>query len=475
MKKWESVAGGLRVFLGAAMLCFAGCEPGAKDSDLQDRGEEVSVPTPEPKPTENPATPEPTPTPVPTPTPEPTPTPFPYIPRKNVDVTRFYNGVTIESELITAPVDLTAAVERNRLDSYVLEMNLRIRIPQAARTLEELKKNDPKIDSVFPGLPGLLSTAAVSPEFEVLYTNKVNYIRPRLGRLEEILSKHNFYDCDTILELQHPVSGRKALFVSADMDLNVDGSDGDRNVTIDGSSQFFQPQTSYRWPKQTERPNQFLARTEERLAEVRAELKTDGLTAERRKSLQGSEETLRNRLLELRRWSFLISDTDPYIVLPGFMFRSEDRGFRPRFGDYAVVLYDGKVFPAILGDAGPSFKMGEASMRLCREINPKTSGLLRAVSNIRVAYVVFPGTADEVAGPPDIAKWNAVAGELFSEIGGDVSQLHEWEDLVPPWPTPTPSPTPEPAPSATPDEGGQIVDSPAPEASPSPTTNASQP
>jgi hypothetical protein len=441
---------------GLLSLALASCSPSPAP--------EPEAPPPSPSPTPIPTPSQtPSPTPEPTPTPLPTPTPYPYIPRKNVEVSRFYNGITIESELTVENSDLTPAIERRKLDSYVLEMNLRIQLPAAASTLEDFKKNDPGILQVWPGLPDALTTAAVSPAFATLYQNKVDYLRPRLGRLEEILSRHNFYDCDTILHLQHPQSGRRAIVASGDMDLNVDGSDGDRNVEIDGSSPFFQPQTSYRWPKQTERPNQFLARSEARLAEVRQELTTPKLDPAQKKSLENSREILTNRIAELKRWSFLISDTDPFIVLPGFMLRNPEGDYAPRLGDYAAVLFDGKIYPAILGDAGPSFKMGEASMRLCRAIEPRTTAARRAHSDLRVTYLVFPGTADPAA-PPNLNLWNQRVTELAGELGLDTSRIQPWEDIVPAWPTPTPEPTPDPIPSPS------VAPDPSPSPSPSPQT-----
>ncbi len=412
----------------ATLLLFSGCDEAPPPVE----------PTPTPRATS-------TPTPVPTPTPEPTPTPYPYIPRKNVDVSRFYNGITIESELTLENSELTPSVERRKLDSYVLEMNLRIQLPTPARTMAEFKKNDPAILKMLPSLPGLLENARVAPAFATLYQNKVDYLRPRLGRLEEILSRHNFYDCDTILEVSHPETGRRALLFAADMDLNTDGSDGDRNIEIDGSSQFFQPQTSYRWPKQTERPNPFLAPSEQRLAEVRARLADPKIDAATRRSLENSRQTLTSRIAELKRWSFLVSDTDPFIVLPGFMLRNPTGDFATRLGDYAAVLFDGKIYPALLGDAGPSFKMGEASMRLCRAIEPRTTAARRAHSDLKVTYLIFPGTSDP-ASPPDLNVWNERVSALLGELGADLSRVHAWEDIVPPWPTPTPEPTPEQTP-----------------------------
>lgn len=442
------------------LLLPSGC------SRAPDADETSSV---QPPPQETPAplpSPEPEPTPMATPTPLPTPTPYPYIPRKNVEVSRFYNGITIESELTLEDSELTPAVERRKLGSYVLEMNLRIQMPVAARTVAEFKQNDPGILRMWPDMEKVLAKAEVSPAFATLYQNKANYIRQRLGRLEEILSRHNFYDCDTILQAQHPETGRRVLIAVGDMDLNVDGSDGDRNVEIDGSSPFFQPQTSFRWPKQTERPNQFLARSEERLAEVRKQLADGNLEASQRRSLESTRDTLVSRIAELKRWSFLVSDTDPFIVLPGFMLRSAEGDYAPKFGDYAAVLYDGKIYPAILGDAGPSFKMGEASMRLCRAIEPRTNAARRAHNDLRVTYLVFPGTA-EAAAPPDLNRWNARVAELVGEIGAEVAAVHFWEDIVPPWPTPTPSPTPEP--EASPGELGEPApSSPIPKASATP-------
>jgi len=296
-------------------------------------------------------------------------------------------------------------------------------------------------------MPSLLETAKVAPAFDALYDLKGKWIKERLGTLDQLLTPHNYYDCDTILHLNSPV-GRKALLLVGDMDVNTDGSDGDRNVVVDDSSQFFQPQTSYRWRKQTERRNPFLAKAEARLVELKKEQATPGLTADRKTQIKISIEEINRRIYDLKTWSFLISDTDPYVVVPGFMLREEGE-FAPKLGDYAVVVHKGKVYPAILGDAGPSFKMGEASMRLCKELNTRSSAISRPVSDLEVAYFVFPGSADE-AGPPNMERWNKRCTELWIEMGGKAEDIVPWADIVPPWPTPTPSPTPEPSPAVVP-------------------------
>ncbi|MFY8267795.1 MAG: glycoside hydrolase family 75 protein, partial [Terrimicrobiaceae bacterium] len=267
-------------------------------------------------------------------------------------------------------------------------------------------------------------------------------------------SRHNFYDCETMLELQNPVTDRRALMVIADMDVNTDGSDGDRNVEVDSSSMFFLPQTSYRWPKKTERLNPLLTVEEEKLADLESEKRTPDLKAARLADITAGIDLARRRIHDLRKWSFLISSTDPFIVLPGFIMRDHSGPFVPKIGDYAIVLHAGRAYPAILGDSGPSHKAGEASLLLCRELSKSSSNQVRAVSDINVTYLVFPGTADEAPAPPDLEKWRAKCTELVNELGGLSVDLHIWPDLVPPWPLPTPlsdpSASPAPTPQATP-------------------------
>ena len=277
-------------------------------------------------------------------------------------------------------------------------------MPNPSRTLEELVRNDPKLAEVLGKLARLLETARVSPHFEKLYKNKVDYLRERLNRLDLLLSRHNFYDCETILELQDIDSGRKALLIQGDMDLNSDGSDGDRNFPLDASSPTFQPQTSYRWPKLTDRPNPLLPLYEKKLASLKQEFSFKGLPPERNRELKRSIDETNRIITELKSKSFLIADADPSIVVPGFILGDNSDAFAPSIGDYAAVIYEGKIYPAIVGDIGPSNKVGEASARICREVNPRASGANRAVNSIKVTYLIFPGTAEK-PGPPDLVRW----------------------------------------------------------------------
>ena len=110
-----------------------------------------------------------------------------------------------------------------------------------------------------------------------------------------------------------------------------------------------------------------------------------------------------------------------------------------------MVVHGGKVYPSIVGDGGPTFKVGEASLRMAREINSKASPYSRPVSDLKVSYLVFPGSREPEKGPPDYVKWRERCEELLDGIGGlgEGYALHEWEDLLAPPPAETPSPAPE--------------------------------
>jgi ferritin-like metal-binding protein YciE len=370
-----------------------------------------------------------------------------------------FNGLQYKWKVEAAPGDATAARDREEDDAYRLELNLKIRTPRPATTLEDVKAANPQLPQLLPSLPQLLQSAQVSPDFEKLYDLKLDWVKERLEKIDQILSRHNFYDCDTILKVSHPDSGRRALLVQGDMDVNVDGSDGDRNVEVDGSGQFFQPQTSYRWRKTTDRPNPFLARTEKRIEDARSEMEKPETKPERKAQLKQRIEDLGRKVSELKTWSFLISKTDPSIVLPGFMLRGEGP-YVPEFGDYAVVIHEDKMYPTIVGDAGPSYKVGEASLRLCNQIKDTGTPLARPVSDLAVTYIVFPGSAEKERQPPDLARWRQRCAELLAEIGVPNAPLHQWEDIVPPWPTATPEPAPPIAPAESP------TSSPSPSANP---------
>jgi hypothetical protein len=257
--KTGATAGKWRSGLTALGVCFAA----------------ISLPAC-PKPPPPPPPPTPTPIPSPTPTPVPTPKPIPSLVRKPLPTATLFSGLSLESAAAAVPSNELASQDRLDLDAYKIELTLRARLPRPAITLGDITASDPSLPGVFKDLPVLLTSASVSPFFEKIYELKTNDLNRKIANLDAVLSRHNFYDCETMLELENTATSRRALLVIADMDVNTDGSDGDRNVQVDSSSIFFLPQTSYRWPKQTERANPTLAIEEKRLADFKAEkLKPD--------------------------------------------------------------------------------------------------------------------------------------------------------------------------------------------------------
>ena len=379
-----------------------------------------------------------------TPTPEPAPTRAPVI-TGQVDTARLFNGITVHSSVETLP-GTDASTERADPDSYILDLKLTARVPAPNRTIEELARVTPELPRLLPGLASMLTADSVAPYFTDLYNTKIKRLRDRLVRLDQLLSRHNFYDCQTVLLLRHPETNRKAILLQADMDVDSDGSDSDRLPGGSGTSPNFKPFTSLRWPKKTSNPNPYLAPTEERLRKAEAELAQKAGTPERKNELRNAIGRIREEITSLKKFSFLIGATDPFIVLPGGFPRSADGG---KVGDYAVVIFGDKIYPAVVGDVGPADKVGEASLRISKELNALSTAWSRPVSELRVTYLIFPGTADPPFGPPDLDKLHAKCETFVKEIGGASVPLHRWENIIPPPPTPTPTPSPSPSPTST--------------------------
>ena len=407
----------------------------------------------------------------PTPTPEPKPTRPPVIAGK-LETARLFNGITVNTTVEPTPGG-AASDERADPESYVLDLKLRLRVPTPNKSIEELAQVSPELPRLLPALQTMLTPDSVSPFFAELYETKLRRIRANLTRLDQLLSRHNFYDCQTILQFKHPETQRKAVLIQSEMDVDSDGSDSDRLPAGSGTSAFFQPFTSYRWAKRTANPSAYLGMLEERIKTHEAEAAVKTTTAARKTELKAAITQSRDGIDQLKRFSFLIGATDPYIVIPGGFTKVEGA----KVGDYAVVIHGDKMFPALVGDVGPADKAGEASLRIAKEISGSANPMNRPVSDLKVTYLIFPGSGDMPWGPPDLDKIHERCEALVKEIGGAGVSLHKWENIIPPPPTPTPSPTPTPAPSpdASPSPGGSPGASPAPTfAFPLPSASPSQ-
>jgi hypothetical protein len=370
----------------------------------------------------------------PPPPPQPPPITIPY---KKMDTGKMFSGIQLKTTF-TAEIGTTATADRQDPASYELDLQLRVRVPKPHQSLEELEKLNPNLRRILPDLGKLLPSAKIAPIYEELYQRKVASLQNSLTHLDALLSRHNFFDIETILELESPLTGRKALLIQSDMDVDTDGSDGDRVATLEGVSTTFQPFTSFRWPKVTQKPNPFLAVWDKRLKDAEKELATPNLAPTRQKDLQDIRNNLKQQIADLKKFSYLVGSVDPFVVLPLPMVSRKEGQPAAKIGDYCVVIHGDKLIPAIVGDAGPSIKSGEASLRICKEINQRANLAARPESDLKVTYIVFPGTAESPRKAPSLVQWWLRCDELLGELGAYRGELLFLEDLTKPKMTPPP-------------------------------------
>lgn len=379
------------------------------------------------------------------------------------DVRQLRSGIPFVSETNKQQGGL-ASKERTLDDSYRIRYELTLRVPEAAKSMQDLRKTSPELPKILPGIEPYISNARVSGWYYQLYENKTARIQKQAHTFNELLSKHNLYDCETILEFEAK-NGRRVFLMQAEMDVVSDGSDGDRLPTMPDkivNSTNYQPFTSYGWPKQTSTPNPMVAGWKKRMANGRVELNDPNTSDSRKAWLRDRLKYLQRGIDDMKSRSFLIAEYDPFIVIPVNLLTSP-KSYAPKVGDYAVVIHGNKVYPVIVGDGGPTFKVGEASLRMAKELNPKATPYSRPVSDLTVTYLVFPRSRDEKKGPPDYAKWRERCAELLQDVGGlgENYEIHQWEDLLAPDPEPQPMPRPTPDPAPTP-EGGESAPAEAP-------------
>jgi hypothetical protein len=346
----------------------------------------------------------------------------------------------IESSAGDGRTDATAATLRAKGRHFIRSVQY-VR-PEPATTAAELTALNPQLPKLLPGFARLMATAELSSRYSELYDLKLKTLRRG-----ESLTPHNYFDCQTVLRLQDPDTNRKVLLLQADMDVVTDGSDPVRapqlaDYDLARTSDWFLPETAYSWSRPgSAAPNPFLdyypdalAKLEKLRAQLAAEAKADRgvVWRELLKSCDDQIYRIKARGLgrgtkqNLRARRFLLSDRDPFVVLP-VPWINKSAAWSPRTGDYAAVVCGGRIYPAILGDAGPSFKVGEASLRLARELNPKANGRTRAVSDLTVTYLFFPRSGP-IKGEPNPAAWRQQVLKLLNDIGGlsNPEVLHDW-------------------------------------------------
>lgn len=363
------------------------------------------------------------------------PMPSGYVSWKKVDTAELWSEIPVTTELVTEQGD-TAVEERGRDQSYRIEMKVKVTLPKPNKSPEKLAAINPNLPEMLNDFSALVDGAEVSPFYYYLYELKTERVQQKVTRIDQLLSRHNFYDLETVLQMKHPETGEKVLLIQGEMDVVTDGSDGDRWPELDdyiSMSEFYQPFTSYGWPKLTSTPNPLLKRWERKLKGYQDEFAIPGLSVERNRYLREQIAYYKKGVDDLKGRSFLIAEADPFIVLPlSFIGRQDENGFGPAIGDYAVIIYGDKLYPALAGDAGPSWKFGEASLRVARQLDEKASPYNRPVSDLKITYLVFPGSADPKKSQPDLGAWHRKCSELLDGIGGIGGgfELHQWEDLI---------------------------------------------
>lgn len=352
------------------------------------------------------------------------------------DVRKLARGVELKTHVEIIP-GKRAALERKKDSSFSASYRLTVTLPEPAKTIDELEAVNPNLSKLLPGLTSMMNGAKVSHFYHTLYKNKVERLKRNATNLAELTTRHNFFDCETILTMKDASSGRKVLLMQGDMDVVSDGSDGDRMEKMPDeivNSTHYQPFTSYGWKKRTKKPNPMIEGWKKRVANADSEIAQDSTTEARRSWLVNRKKMLLRGIEDMTHRSFLIAEHDPFIVLPVNMLTDSRDPYAGRAGDYAVVIYGDKIYPAIVGDGGPTFKVGEASLRMAKRLNPSASSYSRPVSDLTVTYLVFSNSRDKVKQPPNYEAWRERCGELIGEIGGlgDAEELESWVDHLAP-------------------------------------------
>ena len=360
------------------------------------------------------------------------------LPRANYDLVKMANGALVEAQVESNTSTNCALIIAATPEDYALQLTLHVVIPKPATTLTELAAATPELPQALPNLEEMIPSSAEGkkialPFFVTLFEKKIKSLQHHLSRLEQLFPRESLYDCQTILPLTNKKNGARAILVQAIMNVNADGSDGDRNIPLEKLSSCYQPQTNYRWPKATGHANLNVHEIEEQLTQAKLSMTNTALTLDQKSKLQEQVSNKEQMLTELQRWSFLIGSADPFIVLPKFMLDPKNAE-SATIGDYAVVLYQNTLYPAIIGDIGPSFKIGEASLRLCRAIDPRSGADRRPVSSPQVSYLIFPKSADASMSAPNYTHWSDRCHQLWNDLGGSQTMTwHEWSNLEQPW------------------------------------------
>jgi hypothetical protein len=115
------------------------------------------------------------------------------------------------------------------------------------------------------------------------------------------------------------------------------------------------------------------------------------------------------------------ADRIPYVAIPAAgpaLIRP--REFRDKtgvsFGDFGVVIANGKVVPVIVADGGPANKIGEGSTALLKAIS--ADGKARTISS-GVTFVLFPRSKEKLTVDTIEEKVRSRGAELYRQLTGE--------------------------------------------------------
>lgn len=328
--------------------------------------------------------------------------------------------------------------------------------------------------SLYDAMPGLRrQPAKLSPFWDVLYnTKEKDFLANLRVKRDGFYPWTIIYDCDTVMEIGDPKApdGQRILLFQSDMDIDADGSDGERlsSPSDYGKDDQFQPEASYRWREAPRVENPFIQKWATRrdqawdnAARLEAHLKVwdsikpkyghqideDILKVQKQLTKEKAEANYAaGRVRDITLDRHYVGELDPFIVVPHEWTEVtyKDSPFAPSVGDYALVFYGKKVYPCLFADQGPIMKIGEASFALARQIREDNPRLMERqitasfspIYDLGVTYMIIPGTAKPKSswGLPDYERWNRECAEIIKNLGGlaDGFELHRWskESLI---------------------------------------------
>ena len=130
------------------------------------------------------------------------PLPSKFVNYKSIDTARLWNGIDSNS-LMNVTQGASASEERTDRKSYTFDFNVNLRVPLPVKDALDIFSINQNLMKIVPEFEGMIKTGRVSDFYHKLYDLKAKRLQQFLTRLNAVPDRHNFYDCETILELVH--------------------------------------------------------------------------------------------------------------------------------------------------------------------------------------------------------------------------------------------------------------------------------